>query len=133
MDAQEDTEGGADVLSAFHLDFATLGAGELAGDGEAKAIAIFAQAFQQDPDFFSFLRRLEAYPAIFSNQDRLILSTNSNFFRLLSGESESIPDIDATRGAVVPLSLDAIVPISQEEIDARIDECIPETVQEAVT
>ncbi len=122
-----------DRLVAIMLACADRVSQEVRGDGEAKAIAIFAQAFQQDPDFFSFLRRLEAYPEIFSNQDRLILSTNTNFFRLLSGESESIPDIDATRGAVEPLSLEAIVPISQEEIDARIDECIPETVQEAVT
>ena len=122
-----------DRLVAIMLACADRVSQEVRGDGEAKAIAIFAQAFQQDPDFFSFQRRLEAYPKTFSKQDRLIFSTDTNFFRLLSGESESIPEIEATRGGVVPLSEDAIALISQEEIDALINECIPETAKEAVT
>ena len=102
---------------------------EVRGDGEAAAITIFAQALEQDPDFYSFLRRLEAYTVSFSGQDRLVMSTDSNFFRLLSGEVVAIPDTQATRGAVTPLDEKIIAPLTQEEIESLISECTPETVQ----
>jgi len=41
MDAEKDAEGGANILGAFDLDFAALGAGEFAGDGQAQAGAPF--------------------------------------------------------------------------------------------
>lgn len=100
---------------------------ETRGRGEAAAIAIFAQALQQDPDFYSFIRRLEAYDTAFSSKDRVVMSTESNFFRLLSGEVLSLPDVEATRGEVTPLSPEVIKPLTTEEIDALIQECIPES------
>ena len=106
---------------------------ETRGDGEAAAIVIFAQALEQDPDFFSFLRRLQAYTVSFSNRDRLVLSTDSNFFRLLSGEVVPIPGIVATEGRVVPLSEEIVAPLSQDEIETLIDECTPETVQDVTS
>ena len=106
---------------------------ETRGDGEAAAIAIFAEALQQDPDFFSFIRRLEAYDASFTAQDRLVLSTDSNFFRLLSGEVVPIPDIEATQGPVRPLSTEIIAPLTQAAIEELILECTPETIQEEIS
>ena len=106
---------------------------ETRGRGEALAIAIFAQALQQDPDFFSFIRRLEAYEASFGTEDRLVLSTDSNFFRLLSGEVVPIPEIQATQGEVEPLSEEAIKQLTLEEIEASIQECIPEAAAVALT
>ena len=104
---------------------------ETRGAGDAAAIAIFAEALKQDPDFFSFIRRLEAYTASFSDEDRLVLSTDSNFFQLLSGgEAIPIPEVAATEGAVVPLSADIIASLTQEDISLLIDECTPETVGE---
>jgi len=99
---------------------------EVRGDGDARAIAIFAQALKQDPVFFSFLRRLEAYPKAFDAGDRLILSTDSNFLRLLSGESVPIPEIEATMGLVEPLSAEAVKSLTAQEADSLIVECIPE-------
>ena len=104
---------------------------EIRGDGEALAIRIFAQALQQDPDFFSFIRRLEAYTVSFSSNDSLIMSTDSNFFRLLSGEVMPITEVEATQGAVVPLDKADIQPLTAEEIDKLILECIPEEIQAA--
>jgi membrane protease subunit HflC len=104
---------------------------EVRGDGEAAAITIFAQALEQDPDFYSFLRRLEAYTTSFNGQDRLVMSTDSNFFRLLSGESVAIPDAPATTGPVTPLDDEIVRALSQTEIEALILECTPETVQVA--
>ncbi|MFH1141969.1 MAG: protease modulator HflC [Chloroflexota bacterium] len=100
---------------------------ETRGRGEAAAIAIFAQALQQDPDFYSFIRRLEAYDTAFSSKDRVVMSTDSNFFRLLSGEVLPLPKVEATRGQVTPLSQEVIRPLTTEEIDALIKECIPES------
>ena len=34
------------------------------GEGDAKASAIYASAFQSDPEFFAFYRSLEAYRAV---------------------------------------------------------------------
>ena len=52
------------------------------GQGEQEAIAIFADAFQRDPDFFQFWRTMQAYRDAFSEGDtRLVLTPDSEFFR----------------------------------------------------
>ncbi len=54
------------------------------GEGDAKAAAIYSQAFQQNPEFFSFYRSMEAYKSSFrSKSDMLVLEPNSDFFRYL--------------------------------------------------
>jgi membrane protease subunit HflC len=59
---------------------------ELRGEGESKSIAIYASAFQQDPSFFATWRTLEAYKTAFANgQNRLVLSPDSDFLKLLQG------------------------------------------------
>lgn len=103
---------------------------EVRGDGEAAAIAIFAEALQQDPEFYSFIRRLEAYQTAFTSRDNFVLSTDSNFFALLSGESAPLPDIEATTGPVVPLSPDITAALTRDQIGLLIEECTPTTVTE---
>ena len=52
------------------------------GEGDAKASAIYAKAFSQNPEFYSFYRSLEAYRSSFSNRsDVLVLDPSSDFFR----------------------------------------------------
>jgi membrane protease subunit HflC len=52
------------------------------GQGEQEAIAIYAAAFQRDPQFFAFWRTLQAYREAFGNGDaRLVLTPDSDFFR----------------------------------------------------
>src|SRR6478735_6569096 len=54
----------------------------LRGQGEQTAIRIFAEAFQQDPDFFQFWRTMQAMREAFSDGDtRLLLSPDSDFFK----------------------------------------------------
>ena len=54
------------------------------GEGDAKASAIFATAFGQNPEFFSFYRSLEVYRATFKNKsDMLVLDPSSEFFQYL--------------------------------------------------
>ena len=58
------------------------------GDGDAKASAIYARAFQQSPEFYAFYRSLEAYRQSFKNKgDLLILEPSSDFFKYLKSPS----------------------------------------------
>lgn len=52
------------------------------GEGDAKAAAIYARAFNENPEFYAFYRSLDAYRAGFkSKSDVLVLDPNSEFFR----------------------------------------------------
>jgi membrane protease subunit HflC len=54
------------------------------GDGDAKASAIYAQAYGVNPEFYSFYRSLEAYRATFRNKgDMMVLDPNSDFLRYM--------------------------------------------------
>lgn len=58
------------------------------GEGDAKASAIYARAFQQNPEFYAFYRSLDAYRQSFKNKgDLLILEPNSEFFKYLKNSS----------------------------------------------
>ena len=64
------------------------------GDGDAKASAIYAGAYGQNPEFYSFYRSLEAYKATFKNKgDVMVLDPSSDFFQYLkqSGGSRAAP------------------------------------------
>lgn len=52
------------------------------GQGEQESIAIYADAFQRDAQFFAFWRTLQAYREAFGQGDaRLVLTPDSEFFR----------------------------------------------------
>jgi modulator of FtsH protease HflC len=54
------------------------------GEGDAKASANYARAYEINPEFYAFYRSLEAYQASFrSKNDILVLEPNSEFFRYL--------------------------------------------------
>lgn len=54
------------------------------GDGDAKAAAVFAAAYSKDPEFYSFVRSLNAYRLSFSGKDDLmVVDPKSDFFRYL--------------------------------------------------
>ncbi|GAA0562172.1 protease modulator HflC [Halomonas salifodinae] len=57
----------------------------LRGEGDAEAAAIFSQAYQQDAEFFSFYRSLNAYRETFSGDgNMMVLEPSSDFFRYLN-------------------------------------------------
>jgi membrane protease subunit HflC len=57
---------------------------EVKGEGDAKASAIYAGAFQANPEFYAFYRSMDAYKQSFKNKgDMLVLEPNSEFFRYL--------------------------------------------------
>jgi modulator of FtsH protease HflC len=60
------------------------------GEGDAKASAIYAQAFSRNTEFYSFYRSMEAYRQSFKNKgDVMILEPNSDFFKYLKNPNRS--------------------------------------------
>ena len=54
------------------------------GDGDAKATAIYAEAFGADPEFYAFYRSLQAYRQSFADKgDVLVVEPSSDFFKYL--------------------------------------------------
>jgi len=59
---------------------------KIKGQGDAKASAVYAQAYGVDPEFYAFYRSLEAYKASFrSKNDMMVVDPSSDFFRYLKG------------------------------------------------
>jgi membrane protease subunit HflC len=56
---------------------------ELKGKADAKAANIYAEAFEQDPDFYAFVKTLEIYAEAFGQNTSLVLTTDSEFLQLL--------------------------------------------------
>jgi membrane protease subunit HflC len=57
---------------------------KLKGEGDAKASAVYAQAYGANPEFYAFYRSLEAYKGTFrSRSDMLVLDPSADFFRYL--------------------------------------------------
>ncbi len=79
----------ADILGAMQRDLRTIEseafrrAEEIRGEADAKAAAIYAEAYGRDGDFYAFRRTLEAYQKTVRENSRLVLSTDSDFYRFL--------------------------------------------------
>jgi membrane protease subunit HflC len=56
------------------------------GDGDAKAAALYSEAFGRDAQFAQFYRNLDAYKASFSKKsDVMVLDPSSEFFKTMRG------------------------------------------------
>ncbi|MBT4928725.1 MAG: protease modulator HflC, partial [Cellvibrionales bacterium] len=54
---------------------------------DAEAAGIYAKAYQQDPEFYSFVRSLNAYKQAFSNKgDIMLVEPDSDFFKYLKNQ-----------------------------------------------
>jgi membrane protease subunit HflC len=74
----------ADRERTIELANAYRDAEELRGEGDAKAANIYAEAYQQDAEFYSFIRSLNAYKAAFSSKgDIMLVEPDSQFFKYL--------------------------------------------------
>ncbi|MDJ0784077.1 MAG: protease modulator HflC [Desulfosarcinaceae bacterium] len=63
---------------------------EIKGRAEAEATRLYADAFNIDPEFYSFQKTLEVYNEALDDRSTMILSTDSEIFRFLKG-SETLP------------------------------------------
>ncbi|MBU0503177.1 MAG: protease modulator HflC [Candidatus Omnitrophota bacterium] len=57
----------------------------LVGKADAEAINIYAQAYSQDPEFYSFLKTLETYQRTIDGNSTIILTTDSDYYKYLKG------------------------------------------------
>lgn len=58
------------------------------GQGDATRAKIFADAFNQDPEFFSFYRSMQAYKeSLSADTTTMVVSPDSEFFRYLNSET----------------------------------------------
>ncbi|MDO9234539.1 MAG: protease modulator HflC [Aquabacterium sp.] len=65
---------------------------KLKGEGDAKASALYADAFGKDPQFAQFYRSLEAYRSTFrSKSDVMVMDPSSEFFKALRGNGSASP------------------------------------------
>ena len=58
---------------------------DVRGRADAEAARIYAEAYTRDPEFYSLVRTLESYKKTLAANSRLILSTDSEFYRYLNG------------------------------------------------
>jgi|TARA_B110000091_G_scaffold200892_1_gene232015 membrane protease subunit HflC len=57
---------------------------KLRGEGEAQAAQIYAETYTKEPEFYRFLRSMDAYKKSFSSkQDVLVIEPDSDFFRYM--------------------------------------------------
>lgn len=56
---------------------------ETRGEGEARALNIYANAYSADPSFYEFLKTLEIYKSIIDTSTTLVLPVDSKLFKLL--------------------------------------------------
>jgi len=63
------------------------------GEGDATATGVYAEAFNQDPEFYSFTRSLQAYQQSFSGGgDMLLIQPDSEFFRYLKSSKGTVAE-----------------------------------------
>jgi membrane protease subunit HflC len=68
------------------------------GEGDARASAIFAEAFGRDPQFAAFYRSLSAYRSAFrSKSDVMVVDPSSDFFRSMRSTPGTSPGTAVTK------------------------------------
>jgi membrane protease subunit HflC len=79
---REQIQADADKQRQIIISEAYRDAQRIKGEGDAKAAAIYAQAYSLNPEFYAFYRSLDAYKESFRNRsDVLVLDPNSEFFK----------------------------------------------------
>ncbi len=56
---------------------------EIRGAADAEAAAIYAAAYNRDKEFYNFLRTLESYKKTIGKNGKLVISTDSDYYRYL--------------------------------------------------
>jgi membrane protease subunit HflC len=91
-EAAQTVRAGADRDRTVILAEAQRTAQKARGEGDAKATAVYAQAYGQDRDFFAFYRSLQAYRDAFAgNTTSFVLTPDSSFFRFFENPGAKTP------------------------------------------
>lgn len=59
---------------------------EILGNGEQEALKIYAAAYAKDPEFYAFLRTLEAYETTFNDQTVIVLDHDHPLLKYFGGK-----------------------------------------------
>ncbi len=62
---------------------------DIIGQGDAEAAGIYAESYGADPEFYSFVQTLETYKETMKDNANLLLTTDSDFYRYLKGDSKN--------------------------------------------
>jgi len=62
---------------------------EIRGLAEGESVEIFAKALERDPDFYRFMRSLQAYEVFLGEDDTIVLDSDAPIFDFLSSSSTS--------------------------------------------
>ncbi len=60
------------------------------GKADAMALKIYADAYMKDPDFYAFVRSLQAYESAFAKDTTLVLVPDNWFLRYFSKAPEAL-------------------------------------------
>ena len=55
----------------------------LRGEGDAKAVQVYARSYSSDPKFYEFVRTLDTYKKVVDDKTTLVLPSDSKLFKLL--------------------------------------------------
>jgi membrane protease subunit HflC len=58
------------------------------GEGDGQSTKIYAEAFGKDPEFYAFIRSLDAYEKAMDGKSSLVLSSGSDLFRYLGNPAK---------------------------------------------
>lgn len=81
----------ADREEAVLLNEARRQAEEIRGEADAEATRIYAEAFGQDPEFFEFVRSLEAYQNIISESSTIVVPSDAELLKVLQTPDGEAP------------------------------------------
>jgi len=56
---------------------------KIKGEGDARAIEIYAEAFQKDPNFYEFTRSLQAYEKLIDKNTTVVLPSDAELLKYL--------------------------------------------------
>ena len=78
----------ADRERTIELANAYRDAEQVRGEGDAEAASIYAQAYKRDPEFYAFVRSLNAYKQSFSSKgDIMLVEPDGDFFKYLKEQT----------------------------------------------
>nr|HPQ60063.1 protease modulator HflC [Syntrophales bacterium] len=60
---------------------------KMKGEGDSESIRIYAEAYGQEPEFYEFIRSLEAYRKSMKTDTTLVVSPEDAFFRHLGSKT----------------------------------------------
>ena len=63
---------------------------QIRGEGDAEATRVYADAFNQDPEFYEFWKAIEAYRTLMP-RFRKTLTTDAEFFKYLYNQDGDFP------------------------------------------